>query len=150
AMRSDLLVKRKHTRHGEERFGNAIQAAVSSLRPFAEVEAKRVDLMQCETLGEDRAHALILKAHLRHIVQNRHLKDIVHQWQHPAYDWGGKTLWRLFNATTYVLADVGKRNPHEYASRTMLLNRLLSPFGDGSAPDPTSAALPAGSPAMLA
>jgi hypothetical protein len=127
AFRSELLVRKKHTRLGEVRFGNAIQTAISTLRSFSEVETKRLELMQCETLNEDRAHALILKAHLRSIIQHRHLHDIARQWQEPAYDWGAKTLYRLFNCMTYVLADVAKKNPTEYATRTIHLNQLLSP-----------------------
>ena len=53
-------------------------------------------------------------------------------------EWGGKTLWRLSNAFTWAMADVLKRNPSEYANRTIRLNQLLSPFEGGSAPDPTS------------
>jgi transposase InsO family protein len=26
------------------------------------------------------------------------------QWERPAHDWGDKTAWRLFNATTFALA----------------------------------------------
>jgi hypothetical protein len=48
------------------------------------------------------------------------------------------------------MAEVMKRNPAEYANRTIRLNAMLSPFGGGSAPDPTSGAMPADSPATLA
>ncbi len=128
ALRSELLVKRKHSRFGEERFGNAITQATASLRSFAEVETQRVQLMQQEELTEDRAMALILKAHLRHILSHRHLKGVVRQWNEPVFDWGGKTLWRMMNAMTFVLADVSRKSPHEYANRTIQANRLLSPF----------------------
>ena len=33
------------------------------------------------------------------------LADVVEQWEHPAYlEWGERTAWRLFNATTFALA----------------------------------------------
>jgi hypothetical protein len=139
AFRSDLLVRRKHTRYGETRFGNAISAAVASLGSFAEVEAERVRRMQEESVTDDRAHALILRAYLRDLVSFKLLHEIVHQWEEPAYDeWGGKTLWRLANAFTWAMAEVAKRNPNDYANRTMRLNQMLSPFAGSSAPDPTS------------
>src|SRR5438552_1563011 len=37
SFRSELLVRRKHTRFGELRFSNAISQAVTSLKSFAEV-----------------------------------------------------------------------------------------------------------------
>jgi hypothetical protein len=151
AFRSELLVRRKHTRFGETRFGNAITQAVTSLKSFAEVEAERVQRMQHESVTDDRAHALILKAYLRELVSFRLLHEIVKQWEEPAYaEWGGKTLWRLCNAFTWAMADVAKRNPNEYASRTIRLNQMLSPFGGSSAPAPTSGAAASSLPALAA
>jgi hypothetical protein len=151
AFRSELLVRRKHTRFGETRFGNAISSAVASLKSFAEVEAERVRRMQTEAVTDDRAHALILKAYLRELVSFRLLHDIVKQWEEPAYDeWGGKTLWRLSNAFTFAMAEVSKRNPADYANRTIRLNQLLSPFGGSSDPDPTSGGAAPSRPALAA
>src|SRR5207249_8279046 len=110
-----------------------LSAAVSSLKSFAEVEAERVRRMQHESVTDDRAHALILKAYLREIVSFKLLHEIVRQWEEPAYaEWGGKTLWRLANACTWAMADVAKRNPNDYANRTIRLNQMLSPFGGSS------------------
>jgi hypothetical protein len=151
AFRSELLVRRKHTRFGELRFGNAIAQAVGSLKHFVEVEAERVRRMQHEEVTDDRAHALILKAYLRQLVSYRLLRHAVAQWECPSFEeWGGKTLWRLANAFTWTMADVAKRNPNEYSDRTIRLNAMLSPFGGGSEPDPTSGAFPVDSPATLA
>jgi hypothetical protein len=144
AFRAELLVRRKHTRFGEVRFGNAISTAVTSLRSFAEVEGQRVGLMQQTEVSDDRAHALILKAYLRSVVSFKLLHDIVRQWEQPAYsEWGDKTLWRLANAFTWAMAGVAKSNPSEYANRTVVINQMLSPFGGGSDPDPTPAVMPA-------
>jgi hypothetical protein len=149
AFRSELLVRRKHTRFGELRFGNAVSQAVTSLKSFAEVEAERVRRMQLEAVTDDHAHALILKAYLRELVSFRLLHEIVRQWEEPAYEeWGGKTLWRLSNAFTWAMADVQKRNPAEYASRTIRLNQMLSPFEGGSGPGPTSADAASSRPAL--
>src|SRR5205823_10325579 len=127
--------------------GNAIAQAVASLKSFAEVEAERVKRMQHEPVSDDKAHALILKAYLRELVSFKLLHGIVQQWEEPAYaEWGGKTLWRLANAFTFAMADVAQRNPNEYANRTIRLSQMLSPFGGGSAPDPTNGAMPADSP----
>src|SRR5439155_6657286 len=81
SFRSELLVRRKHTRFGETRFANAIAQAVASLKSFADVEAERVKRMQHESVTDDRAHALILKAYLREIVSFKLLHGIVRQWQ---------------------------------------------------------------------
>src|SRR3954447_3707158 len=86
AFRAELLVRRKHTRFGELRFGNAIAQAVASLKSFAEVETERIRRMQCEDVTDDRAHALILKAYLRELVSYRLLHDVVQQWEKPVFE----------------------------------------------------------------
>ncbi|MFL5328572.1 MAG: hypothetical protein ACJ8C4_06625 [Gemmataceae bacterium] len=144
AFRSELLMRKRHTRYGELRFGNAISDAVISLQSFAETETQRVLRMQFEELTDDRAHALILKAYLRELVSFKLLHEIVRQWEQPAYaEWGSKTVWRLANAFTWAMADVAKRNPADYATRTIRLNQLLAPMSDGDGPEPAPLALAA-------
>src|SRR5207249_3125774 len=46
AFRSELLVKRKHTRFGRERFTAAIGDAVSQLQQFELGESKRIERFQ--------------------------------------------------------------------------------------------------------
>ncbi len=151
AFRSELLVRRKHTRFGETRFANAISQAVTSLQSFAEVEAERVRRMQAEVCTDDRAHSLILKAYLRQLVSFKLLPRIVREWEDPAYsEWGGKTLWRLSNAFTWAMSEVLQRNPADYAGKTILLNQLLSPFAGGSGPGPTSGGAASSRPALAA
>jgi Domain of unknown function (DUF932) len=151
AFAAATVVRKRHSKRGEARWGNAITTCIASLRSFAEMEAQRVKLMQHEEITEDRAHALILKAHLRDIVAHRHLEPIAKQWAQPAYDeWGGSTLWRLFNCMTYILADVAHRNPSDYAARTIKLNQLCSPFGGGSGPGPTSGGAASSRPGLAA
>ena len=36
---------------------------------------------------------------------------MVRQWEEPEYDWGEKTAWRLFNATTHALDGRVAENP---------------------------------------
>jgi hypothetical protein len=33
------------------------------------------------------------------------------QWENPAFDWGHRTAWRLFNAATHILAGRVAENP---------------------------------------
>lgn len=125
AFSSEILVRRKHTRHGEEDFANRITQAVASLKSFTEAEAGRIGRMKATEMGDDLAHAMILRAYLRGIIPNRLLDDVAKQWSEPEKDWGGPTLWRLSNAFTFTMSGMAERNPQDYAMRTMRLNSLL-------------------------
>jgi hypothetical protein len=129
AFRSDLLVRRKHTRYGERNFVGAIAEAVLQLAAFKEQEAERIERMRNTPVAEDRADALILRAYERGIVGARELPWIVRQWRDPTFaDFRDRTLWSLFNAFTTVLRDKAVGQPQRHALQTMRLNGLLLPL----------------------
>lgn len=126
AFRADLLVARKHTRFGQDRFREAIAQAVGSLGQFQQVEAQRIRRFQDLTLSDERAESLILRSFERGFVSNRALPDVIQEWRQPSFDYGSEpSLWRLFNAWTTVLAPIAKRSPQRFASLTMDLQRML-------------------------
>lgn len=113
---SDLLVVRKHTRFGQERFREAIAQAVGSIAQFQHVEAERIDRFQHLMLSDERVESLILRSFERGFVSYRTLPDVIREWRQPSHDYGpDPSLWRLFNAWTTVLAPTAKRNPQRFA-----------------------------------
>ncbi len=62
AFRADLLIRRKHTRYGEQRFNQAIAEAVSGLSSFRDEEARRVEVLRQTELPEILAESLLLRA----------------------------------------------------------------------------------------
>lgn len=135
AFRADLLVARKHTRFGQDRFREAIAQAVGSLGQFQQVEGDRIRRFQELTLSDERAESLILRSFERGFVSYRSLPSVIQEWRQPSHDFGSEpSLWRLFNAWTTVLSLVAKRSPQRFASLTMDLQRML----DEHLPSPTS------------
>jgi len=135
AFRADLLVARKHTRFGQDRFREAIAQAVGSLGQFQQVEGDRIRRFQELTLSHERAESLILRSFERGFVSYRSLPSVIQEWRQPSHDYGSEpSLWRLFNAWTTVLGPVAKRSPQRFASLPMDLKRML----DEHLPSPTS------------
>ena len=130
AFRAELLVKRKHTRFGEVRFGNAIAAAVQSLASFREAEAVRLDRLMTTDLTDDQALAFMVRAVERRIIAAPVLPKVLADWRCPQFDYGSgdrPTAWRLLNCFTTVLGPRAVRSPNEYSGQTIRLNALLSP-----------------------
>lgn len=150
AFRSDLLVKRKHTRHGHVRFREAIAAAVVTLDQFRQHEAKRIQAFQFTDITDERAESLMLQSFEKGIVSHRVLPKVIKEWRKPTYeDFTGKNLWSLLNAFTHVLNERAKSNPQMHAGLTMRLGGLLDdaaglkPFAIEAAPangEPANAA----------
>lgn len=127
AFRSELLVKRKHTRHGEVRFANEIAGAVRQLQTFSEVEGRRIRTLQNTPVTEEAASRVVLRALEEHIVSAPVIPRIWREILSPSFDYGtgGLTLWTVLQAFTTVLADRAKMSPAEYAGQTIRLNAIL-------------------------
>jgi hypothetical protein len=126
AFSADLLVARKHTRFGQDRFREAIAQAVGSLGQFQQVEGERIRRFQALTLSDERAESLILRSFERGFVSYRALPAVIQEWRQPSHDYGSEpSVWRLLNAWTGVLGPVAKRSPQRFAALTMDLQRML-------------------------
>lgn len=142
AFRSELLVARKHTRFGQERFAEAICKAVQSLQQFQEAEANRIRRFQAFDLEDVRAESLILRAYEREVVSHRLLPEVLSAWRKPTHEeFAPRTLWSLFNCFTGALAPRQKTDPQRFAALTIRLQDLLgTEAGLASEPQVTTAA----------
>jgi hypothetical protein len=127
AFNAELLVRRKHTRFGEQRFGVDIANAVVKLNAFKEDESRRIALMKRREISGDAADSLILRAFERDIVNSHSLPKVIKEWREPSYDeFKSTTYWSLFNAFTTALREKAESNPQQYALLTMRLNSLMA------------------------
>lgn len=128
AFSAELLVRRKHTRFGEQRFAADIAAAMPRLGQFRELEAKRIEAMGRTEVSDVAADSLILRAFERGVVTSHQLPDVIKAWRVPGHDeFKPRTLWSLFNAFTSALGPKLKANPQSYAVTTMRLTALVAP-----------------------
>lgn len=126
AFRSDILVTRKHTRFGRQRFEGEIARAVVTLGAFRTHEAERVLALQQHELPDERAEALMLRAFEGGIVSHRALPAVIAEWRKPTFDdFLPRTGWSLLNAFTTALGSRAKSNPQEYARTTMKLGGMI-------------------------
>jgi hypothetical protein len=131
AFRSELLIRRKHTRNGERNFASAIGNAVAQLESFKAVEAARIGRLQNLWLSSDQADALILRSYEQGIVSTRDLPDVLKEWRTPSFpDFRERTAWALLNAFTFALGLRAEVSPQRYAVQTMRLNALMLPDND--------------------
>jgi hypothetical protein len=126
AFRSEIMVTRKHTRFGEDRFREAISKAVQSLHQFREAEVARIQRWRRLFLTDTQAEAAILRGFEHKIVSPRLLPQVIRQWREPSFqEFQPRTLWSLENAFTTVLADVARANPQRFCALTIALHALL-------------------------
>jgi hypothetical protein len=128
AFRSELLIRRKHTKHGGQRFSTDIAQAVMKLGDFKEAEAARIRMMREREVSGEKADSLILNAYHKGIISAPMLPAVITYWREPQFEeFQERTYWSLFNAFTSILADKVKTNPQAFALQTMRLHAHLDP-----------------------
>jgi hypothetical protein len=127
AFSSEIMVRRKHTRFGQERFEEAMARAISSLAQFQETERARIERARSIEVRDETADSIILRAYEDDVISTRSLDRVIKEWREPTHEeFAPRTLWSLENAFTGALGDMARTMPQKYAGVTMRLQRLLA------------------------
>lgn len=132
AFRSEVVIARRHTRFGEERFTEATALAVEGLHHFQAQEHERIAQLQQWELPEEAANSVLLRSFETGIVSSRLLPEVIREWRSPSYEaFRPRNAWSMLNCFTHVLKGRQESNPQQAALLTMKLHRLLQPEGFG-------------------
>jgi hypothetical protein len=124
---SEIVVSKKHTRFGRDRYLEGISRAVSGLEQYRANSADWISRLSHWNLSEDAANSYILQAYERDIVGPRLLPQIIKEWREPQYEeYRPRTAWSLWNAFTSVLGRTKQlTQPAQAAHTTIRLQGLL-------------------------
>jgi hypothetical protein len=129
SLRSDLMapVRKKHSRHGLERFRESVGLAVKQLDAFKEVESRRIRVFREAQVSDTVAESVLLRAFDKGVLSHRLLPTAINEWRAPTFDdFLPRTLWSLENAITTTLGPVRKTNPQRFCALSLSLQSLLS------------------------
>ncbi len=127
AFSSEIVISKKHTRFGKNRFREGIADAVNRLRDYETIEAERICKMQQTEITDCQAEAVILRAWEQCIVGTRLLKPLLKEWREPSFEeFRDRTAFALLSAYTHVVKDRQKKYPSKAAFETMEFQGLLA------------------------
>lgn len=129
AFTSEIVISKKHTRFGEERYREGISKAVASLGQYQAAQAEWIDRLRSRRLTREEADSIILRSYEEELISVRTLPLVINEWRKPSYDdFHEKTGWSLWNAFTHALGLTEQaKNPAKAALTTIKLQRLMSP-----------------------
>jgi hypothetical protein len=128
AFTSEVVIARKHTRFGQERYIAALASAVAALPSYQASAAEWVHQLQAWEPSPQEADSIILRSYEQGLIGARILPDLIHEWRHPVHEAFRKpTGWSLFNAFTSVLRTRQETQPASAALTTIRLQKLLKP-----------------------
>ena len=129
AFTSEIVVSKKHTRFGQERYLEGISRAVTGLQQYQQTVGSWIERLQHWDLSEDAANSYLLRAYEQDIIGARLLPQVIREWRQPVFDeYRPRNAWSLWNCFTGVLSRTRqKSHPSQAALTTIRLQRLLSP-----------------------
>ena len=127
AFSSEVVISKRHTRFGADRFREGIANAVGQLSSYQRLEAKRIEHLQQQTLSNERAESLLLRAWEEKLIGTRKLRPILDEWRNPSFEeFKPRTGWSLLSAYTHIVKDRQRRYPHCAAYEVMQFQNLLA------------------------
>ncbi len=123
---SEIVISKKHTRFGNERYREGIAAAIASLVQYQAAQATWINNLREKILTPEQSDSLILRSYEDGLIGARTLPLVIQEWRKPSYDdFREPTAWNLWNCFTTVLG----RKPEkiaEAALTTIRLQRLIT------------------------
>lgn len=127
AFSSEIVINKRHTRFGSDRFQEGIASAIGSLNQYRDVEARRIEQLQSARITDVAAESAILKAWDKRIIGTRMLRPLLDEWREPAFDdFTDRTAWSLLAAFTHIAKPRQRRYPLKAALEVMKFQSLLS------------------------
>jgi len=99
----DSVIKTKHSAKLKMRLPGMIGELIEPIADQRESQHRKLLTYQETELSDDDADRAIMRMYREDIINVTRIADVLGQWEHPVHDWGDKTAWRLFNATTFAL-----------------------------------------------
>lgn len=107
----DHVIKRKHTVKAKRELPGLVAEIVQPLQAHRIAQNRQLLTYQRTPLADEVADHAILDMYRKGIIGVLRIGDIVREWECPSHDWGDKSVWRLFNASTFALAGKVAENP---------------------------------------
>ena len=127
AFSSEIVINKRHTRFGNDRFQEGIANAIASLNQYRDMEARRIEQLQSAAITDVTAESAILKAWDQRIIGTRMLRPLLDEWRKPAFeDFTDRTAWSLLAAFTHMAKSRQRRYPLRAALEVMKFQSLLT------------------------
>jgi hypothetical protein len=100
----ETVIRRKHTANAKRALPSLISDIVAPLQQQRLAQSDTLLRYKATKLSDAVADHAILSMYRQNIIGVQRIADVIDQWERPAHDWGDRTAWRLFNATTFALS----------------------------------------------
>lgn len=127
AFSSDIVVSKRHTRFGKDRYVEGIHHAVAQLGQFQEIETKRIETLQATPVTPTEADALMLRAAEQGVIGWRQLPQVIEEWRNPEHEeHSAMNRYCLLQAFTAIMRERFEKHPLKAAHETIAIQNFLT------------------------
>lgn len=108
---ADQVIKTKHTQKLKLRLPGLVGEMIEPIADQREAQHQKLLAYQGTEMTDELADQTIMQFYRHGVINVQRIATVLDQWGNPAHDWGDKTAWRLFNATTFAIAGKVLENP---------------------------------------
>lgn len=107
----DHVIKRRHTANAKRHLPGLVAEVIEPLQLYRQMQAEVFDRYRAQELEDRQADQAIMQLYRRGVINLTRIAEVMNAYDSPPHDWGDKTAWRLFNATTFALSGRVAENP---------------------------------------
>lgn len=111
AFNADHVIRRRHTANAKRDLPGLVAEVIEPLGEARRAQAITFERYKANTLCDDLADQAIMTMYRKGIINVTRIAEVLKAYEEPPHDWGEKTPWRLFNATTFTLTGKVAENP---------------------------------------
>lgn len=111
AFNADHVIKRKHTANAKRDLPGLVAEVIEPLGEARKAQALTFERYKALPLPDELADHGIMTMYRKGIINVTRIAEVLKSYEEPPHDWGEKTPWRLFNATTFALTGKVAENP---------------------------------------
>jgi uncharacterized protein DUF932 len=129
AFTSEVVVSKRHTRNGQNRYVEGLSRAVASLGQYQATQAEWIGGLRSRNLAREEADSIILRSFEDDLIGARQLPLLIEEWRNPQHEeFREQSAWSLWNAFTAVLGRTTQaKQPAQAALMTIRLQGLFKP-----------------------
>lgn len=98
------VIRRKHTVRAKRELPGLITEIVAPLKDQRIRQNEKLLTYQGTPLSDSQADHAIMNLYRQDVIGVQAIGHVLKAYSDPPHDWGEKTAWRLFNATTFALS----------------------------------------------
>lgn len=127
AFSAEVVISKRHTRFGNDRFREGIAAAIGQLSDYRTLEAQRIEQLQARELPDRTAESIVLRAWEQGLVGTRLLRPLLDEWRKPTFEeFRDRTAWSMLAAFTHIVKERQRRYPNKAAWEVMQFQAILA------------------------